>query len=147
MINNHLIKQDMIKYLYTLILFIPLVLFSCDDDNNNEGTDANTTYKVRYEASCDNPNVTLRILYSTQNTDFENVANDAKEVFVKSPFSVELEMKKSEYCYISAQQHIEDNTAILEDTKFTTSVFVDDIKKTENTNKTVSVSYLVLGLE
>ncbi len=57
----------------TLILFIPFVLLSCSNDSDNESTDTNKTYKVRYEVSCDNSDITLRILYSTKNTDFQHV--------------------------------------------------------------------------
>lgn len=131
----------------TLILFIPFVLFSCNNDSDNDSTDANKTYKVRYEASCDNPDITLRILYSTKNTDFQHVENDAKEVFVKSPFSVELEMKKNEVCYISVQEEVGENEIALDDINYSTSIFVDGVKKAENTNKTASISYLILNFE
>lgn len=127
----------------TLILFIPFVLFSC----SNESTDTNKTYKVRYEASCDNAEITLQILYSTKNTDFQHVENDAKEVFVKSPFSVELEMKKNDVCYISVQQEVGENEIALDDINYSTSIFVDGVKKAENTNKTASISYLLLNFE
>ena len=136
----------MSKLIYTLIFLFPLVLLSCSDDKDGD-TNTNKTYKVRYEASCDNPNITLRILYSTKNTDMENVENDAKEVFIKSPFSVELEMKQSDFCYISVQQHLGENDLALEDVNYSTAVFVDGTKKTESSNKTASISYHVLGFE
>lgn len=132
------------KFILTLILFIPFVLFSCSDDNENEGTDTNKTYKVRYEASCDNPDITMRIMYSTKHTDLTHVDEDAKIVYVKSPFSVELEMKYSEVCYISAQAH-DDSEIIDENTMFTTSIFVDGVKKFTATNKNASVSYYTLA--
>lgn len=134
----------MSKYILTLILFLPVVLLSCSDDNENEGTDTNKTYKVRYEASCDNPNITMRIMYSTKNTDLAHVDEDAKIVYVKSPFSIELEMKYSILHYISAQAH--DNPEIIdENTMFTTSIFVDGVKTFTATNKNASVSYYTLA--
>lgn len=132
------------KFILTLILFLPFVLFSCGDDNENEGTDTNKTYKVCYEASCDNPDITMRIMYSTKNTDLAHVEEDAKIVYVKSPFSVELEMKYSEVCYISAQAH-DDSEIIDENTMFITSIFVDGVKKFTATNKNASVSYYTLA--
>ena len=148
MITHQLIKQTMLKYTHILIIFSLLLISfsfaSCGDDNKDD-MDTSKTYIVRYEASCDNPDVALRILYSTKNTDFQNVENDAKEVFVKSPFSVELEMKKREFCYISAQAN--DSQDIDENAIFSTSIFTDGVKKTENSNKTVSISYLVLGIK
>lgn len=135
------------KLIQTLILFIPFVLLSCSNDSDNENTDTNKTYKIRYDASCDNSDVTLRILYSTKNTDFQHVENDAKEVFVKSPFSVELEMKKNEVCYISVQQEVGENEIALDDINYSTSIFVDGVKKAQNTNKTASISYLLLNFE
>lgn len=132
------------KFILTLVLFLPFVLPSCGDDNDNEETNTNKTYKVRYEASCDNPNITMRIMYSTKNTDLAHVDEDAKIVSVKSPFSVELEMKYSEVCYISAQAH--DNPEIIdENTMFTTSIFVDGVKTFTATNKNASVSYYTLA--
>lgn len=131
------------KLFLTLILFLPLVLSSCSDDNKEEII-TNKTYKIRYEASCDVPGTMLRILYTTKNTDMQNVQNDAKEVFIKSPFSAELEMKSSELCYISVQQHLGEDTEVLENASFTSSIFVDGVKKTETTNKAVSLSYLLL---
>ena len=131
----------------TLILFIPFVLLSCSNDSDNESTDTNKTYKVRYEVSCDNSDITLRILYSTKNTDFQHVENDAKEVFVKSPFSVELEMNKNEVCYISVQQEVGENEIALDDINYSTSILVDGVKKAQNTNKTTSISYLLLNFE
>lgn len=133
------------KFILTLILFLPFVLFSCSDDNENESTGTNKTYKVRYEASCDNPNVTMRIMYSTKHTDLSHVDEDAKIVHVKSPFSVELEMKYSEVCYISAQAHDDSEEIIDENTMFTTSIFVDGVKKFIATNKNTSVSYYTLA--
>ncbi|MFV0363346.1 MAG: hypothetical protein ACK5LL_09710 [Suipraeoptans sp.] len=135
----------MSRFILVLILFLPFVLFSCSDDNDNEGTGTNKTYKVRYEASCDNPNVTMQIMYSTKNTDLEHVGEDAKIVYVKSPFSVELEMKYSEVCYISAQAHDDSEEIIDENTMFTTSIFVDGVKKFTATNKNASVSYYTLA--
>lgn len=135
------------KLILTLLLFIPFVLLSCNNESDNENTDTNKTYKVRYETSCDNPNTTLRILYSTKNTDFQNVENDAKVVYAKSPFSVELEMKKNEVCYLSVQQEVNENEIALDDINYSTSIFVDGVKKAENTNKTVSISYLILNFE
>lgn len=132
------------KFILTLILFLPFVLSSCGYDSENEGTDTNKTYKVRYEASCDNPNITMRIMYSTKNTDLAHVDEDAKIVYAKSPFSVELEMKYSEVCYISAQAH-DDSEIIDENTMFTTSIFVDGVKKFTATNKNASVSYYTLA--
>lgn len=132
------------KFILTLILFLPFVLSSCSDDNENEGTGTNKTYKVRYEASCDDPNVTMQIMYSTKNTDLAHVEEDAKVVYVKSPFSVELEMKYSELCYISAQAY-DDSEIIDENTMFTTSIFVDGVKKFTATNKNASVSYYTLA--
>lgn len=134
----------MSKFVLTLILFLPFVLSSCGGDNENEGTDTNKTYRVRYEASCDNPDITMRIMYSTKNTDLAHVEEDAKVVYVKSPFSAELEMKYSEVCYISAQAH-DDSEIIDENTMFTTSIFVDGIKKFTATNKNASVSYYTLA--
>lgn len=49
------------KFILTLTLFLPFVLFSCSDDNENEGTGTNKTYKVRYETSCGNPNIIMRL--------------------------------------------------------------------------------------
>lgn len=72
-----------------------------------------------------------------------HVNEDAKVVYVKSPFSVKLEMKYSEVCYISAQAH-DDSEIIDENTMFTTSIFVDGIKKFTATNKNASVSYYTL---
>lgn len=132
------------KFILTLILFLPFVLSSCSDDNENDGTGTNKTYKVRYEASCDDPNVTMQIMYSTKNTDLAHVEEDAKVVYVKSPFSVELEMKYSELCYISAQAY-DDSEIIDENTMFTTSIFVDGVKKFTATNKNASVSYYTLA--
>lgn len=138
----------MLKYTHRLIilslLLISFLFASCGDDNKDD-MDTNKTYIVRYEASCDNPNIALRILYSTKNTDFQNVENDAKEVFVKSPFSVELKMKKGEFCYISVQAN--NSQSINENAIFTTSISIDGMKKTENSNKIVSISYLALGFE
>lgn len=133
------------KFILTLIFFLPFVLSSCSDDNENEETDTNKTYKVRYEASCDNPDITMRIMYSTKNTDLAHVDEDAKIVYVKSPFSVELEMKYSEVCYISAQVHDDSEEIINENTMFTTSIFVDGVKKFTTTNKNASVSYYTLA--
>lgn len=133
----------MIKLFKTLIFFIPFVLFSCGSDNEDTDT-TSKTYKVRYEASCDNPNTTLRILYSTKNTDIEHVSQDAKEVFVKSPFSTELEMKYGDYCYISVYAQGEDGETISDELTFTSSIFVDGVKKAGTSNKTVSVSYYLL---
>lgn len=133
------------KFILTLAFFLPFVLFSCSDDNDNEGTDNNKTYKVRYEASCDNPDITMRIMYSTKHTDLAHIEEDAKVVYVKSPFSVELEMKYSEVCYISAQVHDDSEEIINENTMFTTSIFVDGIKKFTATNKNASVSYYTLA--
>lgn len=133
------------KFILTLILFLPFVLSSCSDDNENEGTGTNKTYKVRYEASCDDPNVTMQIMYSTKHTDLAHIEEDAKVVYVKSPFSVELEMKYSEVCYISAQVHDDSEEIINENTMFTTSIFVDGIKKFTATNKNASVSYYTLA--
>lgn len=76
------IKHIMNKFILTLVLFLPFVLFSCSDDNENEGKGTNKTYKVRYEASCDNPDITMRIMYSTKNTDLAHVDEDAKIVCV-----------------------------------------------------------------
>lgn len=135
------------KFILTLILFLPFVLSSCSDDNENEGTDTNKTHKVRYEASCDNPNLTMRILYSTKHTDLAHVDEDAKIVYVKSPFSVELEMKYSEVCYISVQAHDDSEEIINESTMFTTSIFVDGVKKFTATNRNASVAYYALGSE
>lgn len=132
------------KFILTLIFFLPFVLSSCSDDNENEGTDTNKTYKIRYEASCGNPNITMRIMYSTKNTDLAHVEEDAKVVYVKSPFSVELEMKYSEMCYISAQAY-DDSKIIDENTMFTTSIFIDGVKKFTATNKNASVSYYTLA--
>lgn len=133
----------MIKLFKTLIFFIPFVLFSCGSDNEDTDT-TSKTYKVRYEASCDNPNTTLSILYSTKNTDIEHVSQDAKEVFVKSPFSTELEMKYGYYCYISVYAQCEDGEKISDELTFTSSIFVDGVKKAGTSNKTVSVSYYLL---
>lgn len=133
------------KFILTLILFLPLVLFSCSDDSENEGTGTNKTYKIRYEASCDNPDITMRIMYSTKNTDLAHVDEDAKIVYVKSPFSAELEMKYSEICHISAQAHDDSKEIIDENTMFTTSIFVDGVKKFTATNKNASVSYYTLA--
>lgn len=133
------------KFILTLILFLPFVLSSCGGENENERTDTNKTYKVRYEASCDNPNITMRIMYSTKNTDLAHVDEDAKVVYVKSPFSVELEMKYSEVCYISAQAHDDSEEIIDENTMFSTSIFVDGGKKFTATNKNASVSYYTLA--
>ncbi|TFD91931.1 hypothetical protein E2605_19020 [Dysgonomonas capnocytophagoides] len=135
------------KFILTLILFLPFVLSSCSDDNENEGTDTNKTHKVRYEASCDNPNLTMRILYSTKHTDLAHVDEDAKIVYVKSPFSVELEMEYSEVCYISVQAHDDSEEIINESTMFTTSIFVDGVKKFTATNRNASVAYYALGSE
>lgn len=136
----------MIKIIKTLIFFIPFVLFSCGSDNKDTDT-TNKTYKVRYEASCDNPDVTMRIMYSTKHTTIETVEDDAKVVYIKSPFSVELEMKYSEVCYISAHAHADSdsNEIIDENTIFTTSIFVDGAKKYIATNKNASVSYYLLA--
>lgn len=132
------------RFILMLILFLPFVLFSCSDDSENEGTDTNKTYKVRYEASCDNPNVTMRIMYSTKHTDLAHVDEDAKIVYVKSPFSVELDMKYSEVCYISAQA--QDSEGIIDENSiFATSIIVDGIKKYTATNKNASVSYYLLA--
>lgn len=133
------------KFILTLVLFLPFVLSSCGDDNENEGTGTNKTYKVRYEASCDNPDITMRIMYSTKNTDLAHVDEDAKIVYVKSPFYVELEMKYSEVCYISAQAQDDSKEIIDENTMFTTSIFVDGVKKFTATNKNASVSYYTLA--
>lgn len=135
------------KFILTLVLFLPFVLSSCGDDNENEGTDTNKTHKVRYEASCDNPNLTMRILYSTKHTDLAHVDEDAKIVYVKSPFSVELEMKYSEVRYISVQAHDDSEEIINESTMFTTSIFVDGVKKFTATNRNASVAYYALGSE
>ncbi|NDV59102.1 hypothetical protein [Bacteroides sp. 519] len=134
----------MTKLIKTLILFLPFVILSCSSDNDNDGDTINKTYKVRYEASCDNPNVTLCILYTTKNADIEHISEDAKEVFVKSPFSTELEMKYGDYCYISVYANGEDGETISDELTFTSSIFVDGIKKAETNNKTVSVSYYLL---
>lgn len=145
MITHQLIKQTMLKYTHRLIIFSLLLISfsfaSCGDDNK-DNINTNKTYIVCYEASCDSPDVTLRIRYSTKNTDFQNVENDAKEIFIKSPFSVELEMKKGEFCYISAQAN--DSQSIDENAIFTTSIYVDGIKKFTATNKNASVSYYTL---
>lgn len=133
------------KFILTLILFLPFVLFSCSDDSENEGTNTSKTYKVRYEVSCDNPDITMRIMYSTKNTDLAHVDEDAKIVYVKSPFSVELEMKYGEVCYVSAQAHDDSEEIIDENTMFTTSIFVDGVKKFTATNKNASVSYYTLA--
>lgn len=135
----------MSRFILVLIFFLPFVLFSCSDDSENEGTDTNKTYKVRYEVSCDNPDITMRIMYSTKNTDLAHVDEDAKIEYVKSPFSVELEMKYSEVCYISAQAHDDSEEIIDEKTMFTTSIFVDGVKKFTATNKNASVSYYTLA--
>lgn len=135
----------MSRFILTLILFLPFVLFSCSDDNENEGTDTNKTYKVRYEVSCDNPDITMWIMYSTKNTDLAHVDDDAKIVYVKSPFSTDLEMKYSEVCYISAQAYDGSEETIDENTMFTTSIFVDGVKKFTATNKNASVSYYTLA--
>lgn len=135
------------KFILTLILFLPFVLSSCSDDNEKESTDTNKIYKVRYEAFCDNPDVTMRIMYSTKHTDLAHVDEDAKIVYVKSPFSVELEMKYSEVCYISAQVHDDSEEIINENTMLTTSIFVDGVKKFTATNKGASISYYGLGSE
>lgn len=137
--------HQMSKLIKTLILFLPFVILSCSSDNDNDGDTTNKTYKVRYEASCDNPNVTLRILYTTKNMDVEHVLEDAKEVFVKSPFSTELEMKYGDYCYISVYANGEDGETISDELTFTSSIFVDGIKKAGTSNKTVSVSYYLLA--
>jgi hypothetical protein len=135
----------MIKFIYSLILFIPLVLFSCSSDNN-EDMGGKTTYKVRYEATCDNPNILLRIVYNTKNTDIANVNSAIKEVFVKAPFSVELKMKKGEYCYISVNAEADEDTEVIpDDIIFTSSIYVDDVKKKEISNKTASISDYLLG--
>lgn len=136
------------KFILTLILFLPFVLSSCSDDKNSEdGDNTNKTYKVRYEASCDKPDVTMRIMYSTKHTDLVHVDEDAKIVYVKSPFSIELEMKYSEVCYISAQVHDDSEEIIGENTMFTTSIFVDGVKRFTATNKGASISYYGLGSE
>lgn len=135
------------KFILALILFLPFVLSSCSDDNENKGTDTNKTYKVRYEASCDNPNITMRIMYSTKHTDLAHVDKDAKIVYIKSPFSVELEMKYSEVCYISVQAQDDSEEIINESTMFTTSIFVDGVKKFTATNRNASVAYYALGSE
>lgn len=134
------------KLIHAIILFSLLFFFSCSDDNNNEGIGPNKTYKVRYEASCHNPNVMLRVLYNTKNTDMQNVENDAKEVFVKPPFSVELEMKYGEYCYISVQAEADEETGLISDNIiFTSSIYVNNVKKKEVSNKIVSISdYLLI---
>lgn len=139
----------MTKFILSFILFLPFVFSSCSDDDKDggEGDNTNKTYKVRYEASCDNPDVTMRILYSTKNTDIAHVEEDAKVVYAKSPFSVELEMKYAEVCYISAQQHVDDNATALENVNVTTIIIVDGIKKFTATNKSASVSYYGLGSE
>lgn len=134
----------MSKYILILIFFLPFVLLSCSDDNENEGKGTNKTYKVRYEASCDNPDIIMRIMYSTKNTDLVHVDEDAKIEYVKFPFSVELEMKYSEVCYISAQAH-DDSEIIDENAMFTTSIFVDGVEKFTATNKNASVSYYTLA--
>ena len=54
------------KFILTFIFFLPFVLFLCSDNSENGETDTNKTYKVRYEASCDSPDVTMRIMYSTK---------------------------------------------------------------------------------
>ena len=131
------------KLFLTLIFLLSLVLASCSDDNKEEVI-TNMTYKIHYEASCDVPGTMLRVLYTTKNTDMQNVQNDAKEVFVKSPFSTELEMKHGELCYISVQQHLEENAETLENANFSSSISVDGAKKVDNTNKIVSLSYLLL---
>jgi hypothetical protein len=84
-------------------------------------------------------------MYSTKNTDLTHVNEDAKVVYTKSPFSVELEMKYSEVCYISAQAHDDSEEIIDENTMFTTSIFVDGVKKFTATNKNASVSYYTLA--
>lgn len=133
----------MIKFIKTLILFLPFVLFSCNSDDNGETT--GKTYKVRYEASCDNPNTTLRILYTTKNTDFEHISEDAKEVFVKSPFSTELEMKYGDYCYISSSPHIDENSGIVdENITYKNAIYVDNVKVAEKINKGAAVAYYLL---
>ncbi|MBK5722086.1 hypothetical protein JGH11_14505 [Dysgonomonas sp. Marseille-P4677] len=136
------------KLILTLIFFLPFVLFSCSDDKDNEDTGINKTYKVRYEASCDNPDLTMRILYSTKHTTVETVEYDSKVVYVKSPFSVELEMKYAEFCYISAQVYDEEADEIADTgATFTTSITVDGVKKFTATNKNASISYYALGSE
>lgn len=135
----------MIKYIYFAIIFPLFFIFSCSDNENDIGTNTNKIYKVRYEASCDNPNTVLRILYSTKNTDMENVDKDAKEIFVKSPFSVELDMKQYEFCYISVQTDLNQNEIVDDNIIYTSSISVDGVKKSENSNKTVSISYYTLG--
>ncbi|NDV97489.1 hypothetical protein D0T84_21720 [Dysgonomonas sp. 521] len=134
----------MTKLIRTLILFLSFVIFSCSSDSDNNGDITSKTYKVRYEASCDNPNTTLRILYTTKNADIEHISEDAKEVFVKSPFSTELEMQYGDYCYISVYANGDDRETISDELTFTSSIFVDGIKKAETSNKTVSVSYYIL---
>lgn len=84
-------------------------------------------------------------MYSTKNTDLTHVEEDAKVVYVKSPFSVELEMKYSEVCYISTQAHDDSEEIIDEKTMFTTSIFVDGVKTFTATNKNTSVSYYTLA--
>ena len=136
------------KFILTLILFLPFVLFSCSDDSKNEGTDTNKTYKVRYEASCSNPDLAMKILYSTKHTTVETVEYDAKVVYVKSPFSVELEMKYAEFCYISAQVYDKESDEFIDTgAMFTTSISVDGVKKFTATNKNASISYYALGSE
>lgn len=135
------------KFILSLLLFPPFVLLSCSEDNNNEETGTNKTYKVRYEATCDNPDITMRIMYSTKHTTIETVENDAKIVYVESPFSVELEMRYTEFCYISAHVYDDSEEIIDENTMFTTSIFVDGVKKFTATNKNASVSYYALGSE
>lgn len=86
-------------------------------------------------------------MYSTKHTTIETVEDDAKVVYIKSPFSVELEMKYSEVCYISEHAHADSDSdeIIDENTIFTTSIFVDGAKKYTATNKNASVSYYLLA--
>lgn len=130
------------------LLFIAFSFVSCSDDDNDDDVKEDTSYKVRYEASCDNPNLLLRILYNTKNTTAQDVQNAVKEVYVKSPFLVELEMKKGEYCYISAQAQLdEESQTIPEDITYKCAIYIDNVLKKETSNKTAAIADYHLGME